>query len=49
MIDKILNELEHEIEKTKEKYNEDVYHMGRCDAYSEMINFIHSLLEESGE
>ena len=46
-LDIIINELERRKEQAKENYNKNTYSMGRCDAFSEMINFINSLLEES--
>ena len=47
--EKLIVEIEMWRDKAKEKYNESVYHMGRCDALAEFRNHIVSLLEEQPE
>ena len=45
--DKLIAEIEWWRDKAKEKYNENTYSMGRCDALAEFRNYMVSLLEDS--
>lgn len=47
--DKLIAEIEWWRDKAKERYNENTYSMGRCDALAEFRNYIVSFLEEQPE
>ena len=47
--EKLIAEIERWRDKTKEKYNESTYSMGRCDALAEFRNHIVSLQQEQPE
>ena len=47
--DKLISEIEMWRDKAKEKYNKNLYSMGRCDALAEFRNHIVSLQQEQQE
>ena len=49
LVDKLIAEIETWRDKAKEKYNESIYSMGRCDALAEFRNHIVSLQQEQPE
>lgn len=47
--EKLIAEIEKWRDKAKEKYNESVYNMGRCDALAEFRNYIVALQQDKPE